>query len=404
MEKQSIHDLITQHATEIFDEVVAHRKHLHAHPELSFQEYETAKYVSEVLTKLNIQHETGVAGTGVVAIIRGDHHAPNASCIGLRADLDALPIQEENEVEYKSIHDGIMHACGHDAHATIVLGVGKIIKELADSEESINGNVKLFFQPAEETIGGGERMVQEGCMENPKVDYVLGLHVMPYLDAGRVELKYGKLNASTDSINITLKGKASHGAYPDKGIDAISMAGNVITALQTIVSRNTSPLNSVVISLGKISGGVKDNVIADEVKISGTLRTLDDETRSFTKDRINSIVNGVAMAFGGEGTTSFYDGYQALINDDEVVDVIKDSAEKLLGKENVVFKEFPSLGAEDFSYFIDAAKGAFFHLGCGDSKRGITSPIHTEFFDIDEECLKVGVKLQIENVLALLNK
>ena len=391
---------INKRIEEVYDEIVEIRRDFHKNPELSENELRTQGKIREYLNQWGIENYV-CAETGVVGIIRGKNPGKT---IGIRGDIDALPILEKNNVSYSSVNPGVMHACGHDAHATIVLGVGKIIKELADSEESINGNVKLFFQPAEETIGGGERMVQEGCMENPKVDYVLGLHVMPYLDAGRVELKYGKLNASTDSINITLKGKASHGAYPDKGIDAIAMAGNVITALQTIVSRNTSPLNSVVISLGKISGGVKDNVIADEVKISGTLRTLDDETRSFTKDRINSIVNGVAMAFGGEGTTSFYDGYQALINDDEVVDVIKDSAEKLLGKQNVEFKEFPSLGAEDFSYFIDAAKGAFFHLGCGNAAKGITSPIHTEFFDIDEECLKVGVKLQVENVLALLNK
>ncbi len=393
---------INKRINEIYDEIVAIRRDFHMNPELSQNELRTQGRIREYLNHWGIENYV-CAETGVVGIIRGKNPGKT---IGIRGDIDALPINEKNNVPYCSVNPGVMHACGHDAHTTIVLGVAKIIKELADSEESINGNVKLFFQPAEETIGGGDRMVKEGCMENPTVDYVLGLHVMPYLDAGKVELKYGKLNASTDSINIILKGKASHGAYPDKGIDAIAMAGNVITALQTIVSRNTSPLNSVVISLGKISGGVKDNVIADEVKISGTLRALDDETRSYTKDRINSIVNGVAMAFGGEGTTTFYDGYQALINDDEVVDVIKDSAEKLLGKENVVFKEFPSLGAEDFSYFIDAAAkgGAFFHLGCGNAAKGITSSIHTEYFDIDEECLKVGVKLQVENILALLNK
>jgi amidohydrolase len=389
---------IDKRVNEIYDELVEIRRDFHRNPELSQNEFRTQGKIREYLNKWGIENYV-CADTGVVGIIKGKKPGKT---IGIRGDIDALPILEQNNVSYCSVNPGIMHACGHDAHTTVVLGVGKIIKELADSEESINGNVKLLFQPAEETIGGADRMVKEGCMENPKVDYVLGLHVMPYLDAGKAELKYGKLNASTDSINITLKGKSSHGAYPDLGIDAIAMAGNVITALQTIVSRNTSPLNSVVVSLGKISGGVKDNVIADEVKITGTLRALDDETRKYTKERISSIVHNVAGAFGGEGTTSFYDGYQALINDDEVVDIIKENAEKLLGKENVQFKEFPSLGAEDFSYFVNAAKGAFFHLGCGNSEKGITSPIHTENFDIEEECLKVGVRLQAENILTLM--
>ena len=389
---------IDKRVNEIYDELVEIRRDFHRNPELSQNEFRTQGKIREYLNKWGIENYV-CADTGVVGIIKGKKPGKT---IGIRGDIDALPILEQNNVSYCSVNPGVMHACGHDAHTTVVLGVGKIIKELADSEESINGNVKLLFQPAEETIGGADRMVKEGCMENPKVDYVLGLHVMPYLDAGKVELKYGKLNASTDSINITLKGKSSHGAYPDLGIDAIAMAGNVITALQTIVSRNTSPLNSVVVSLGKISGGVKDNVIADEVKITGTLRALDDETRKYTKERISSIVHNVAGAFGGEGTTSFYDGYQALINDDEVVDIIKENAEKLLGKENVQFKEFPSLGAEDFSYFVNAAKGAFFHLGCGNSEKGITSPIHTENFDIEEECLKVGVRLQAENILTLM--
>ena len=389
---------IDKRVNEIYDELVEIRRDFHRNPELSQNEFRTQGKIREYLNKWGIENYV-CADTGVVGIIKGKKPGKT---IGIRGDIDALPILEQNNVSYCSVNPGVMHACGHDAHTTVVLGVGKIIKELADSEESINGNVKLLFQPAEETIGGADRMVKEGCMENPKVDYVLGLHVMPYLDAGKVELKYGKLNASTDSINITLKGKSSHGAYPDLGIDAIAMAGNVITALQTIVSRNTSPLNSVVVSLGKISGGVKDNVIADEVKITGTLRALDDETRKYTKERISSIVHNVAGAFGGEGTTSFYDGYQALINDDEVVDIIKENAVKLLGKENVQFKEFPSLGAEDFSYFVNAAKGAFFHLGCGNSEKGITSPIHTENFDIEEECLKVGVRLQAENILTLM--
>jgi amidohydrolase len=385
---------------EIFDELVQIRRDFHMHPELSQYEFGTQRKIREYLNKWGIENYT-CAETGVVGIIRGKN---KGKTVGIRGDIDALPIHEENDVPYRSLTPGVMHACGHDAHAAIVLGTAKIIKELADSEDSINGNVKIFFQPAEETIGGAERMIREGCMEEPKVDYVLGLHVQPYLNAGKVELKYGKLNASTDSINIVLKGKAAHAAYPDKGIDAIVMAGHVITALQSIVSRNTSPLNPVAISLGRISGGVKDNIIADEVKITGTLRTLDDETRQYTKDRISSIVKNTARAFGGEGLTTFCEGYKALINNNEVVDIIKENAIKLLGKENVEFKEFPSLGAEDFSYFMDVAKGAFFHLGCGNPAKGITSPIHTEHFDIDEECLKVGVRLQVENVMTLLKR
>lgn len=385
---------------EIFDELVQIRRDFHMHPELSQNEFGTQRKIREYLNKWGIENYT-CAETGVVGIIRGKN---KGKTVGIRGDIDALPIHEENDVPYRSLTPGVMHACGHDAHAAIVLGTAKIIKELADSEDSINGNVKIFFQPAEETIGGAERMIREGCMEEPKVDYVLGLHVQPYLNAGKVELKYGKLNASTDSINIVLKGKAAHAAYPDKGIDAIVMAGHVITALQSIVSRNTSPLNPVAISLGRISGGVKDNIIADEVKITGTLRTLDDETRQYTKDRISSIVKNTARAFGGEGLTTFCEGYKALINNNEVVDIIKENAIKLLGKENVEFKEFPSLGAEDFSYFMDVAKGAFFHLGCGNPAKGITSPIHTEHFDIDEECLKVGVRLQVENVMTLLKR
>ena len=389
---------IDKRIDKIFGELVEIRRDFHINPELSQEEFRTRDKIRGYLDEWGIENYI-CAETGVLGIIKGRN---KGKTIAVRADIDALPIQEKNDLPYRSVNPGVMHACGHDAHAAIVLGVARIIKELADSGDSINGNVKLFFQPAEETIGGAERMIKEGCMENPKVDYVLGLHVMPYIDAGVVELKYNKLNASTDSVKIILKGKAAHGAYPDKGVDAIVMAGHVITGLQSIVSRNTSPLNSVVLSLGKISGGVKNNVIADEVIISGTLRTLDHETRHYSKDRISDLVNNVAAAFGGRGFTSFSEGYQALINDNEVVDLIKENAEKLLGRENVEFKEFPSMGAEDFSYFLDAAKGAFFHLGCGNKAKGITENIHTANFNIDEECLKVGVGLQVENILTLL--
>lgn len=391
---------INKRIDEIFNELVEIRRDFHKNPELSQKEFRTQKKIREYLNEWGIENYDS-AETGLVGIIRGKNPGKT---VAVRGDIDALPIHEKNNTSYRSINPGVMHACGHDAHTTIVLGLGKIMKELADSEDSINGNVKLFFQPAEETVGGAERMIKEGCMANPTVDYVLGLHVMPHLDSGKIELKYGKVNAATDTIKIDIKGKSSHGAYPHEGIDAIVIAGHVITALQTIVSREISPLNSAVITLGKISGGRKENIIADEVKIRGTLRTLDKGTRKFVRDRITNIVKNTAAAHGGLGTVNYIDGYHALINHDEVVDLIKENAEKILGQENIVYKEYPSMGAEDFSYFLDAAKGAFFNLGCGNSAKGITSPIHTETFDIDEECLKVGVKLQIENVLSLLKK
>jgi amidohydrolase len=381
---------------EIFEEVVKIRRDFHMNPELSQQEIRTQEKIMSYLKSWGIEY-TSCAETGVVGLIKGS----NGKTVGIRADIDALPIKEKSEVSYASKNSKVMHACGHDAHTSILLGVAKILKQM---ESELQGNIKLFFQPAEETIGGADRMVKEGCMKNPDVDYVLGLHVMPYIETGMVELKYGKLNASTDEVKITVNGKSAHGAYPDKGIDSIMIAGHVITAVQSLVSRNISPLNSVVLTLGQIHGGVKDNVIADEVVMTGTLRTLDSETRNYAKQKINEIVSNVAAAFGGIAKAEFNEGYRALINNDEVVDVIKENAEKILGKENIVYKEFPSLGAEDFSYFLDECKGAFFHLGCGNDKKGITAAIHTENFDIDEECLKIGIQLQVENVLSLLNK
>ncbi|WDV44959.1 M20 family metallopeptidase [Clostridiaceae bacterium M8S5] len=380
----------------IYNELVDIRRDFHMHPELSTKEFRTRDKICEYLTKWGIEHEV-IATTGVVGIIRGKE---SGNTVALRADIDALPIKEENNVLYKSKYEGIMHACGHDAHATILLGVAKLLKQM---EDSIKGNVKLFFQPAEESTGGALPMINEGCMDNPKVDYVLGLHVMPNLDAGKVELKYGKLNASTDSVNITIKGKSGHGAYPEQGIDAIMIAGHVLVGLQSIVSRNISPLNSVALSIGTIQGGTRGNVISDEVTMIGTLRTLDSETRQYTKDRIKGIVENISASFGGSGEAQILDGYEPLVNDSDVVNIIKNTSESLLGRENIVFKETPSLGGEDFSYFSNRTKGGFFHLGCGNSKKHINNSLHNSSFDIDEECLKVGVRLQIANTLALLD-
>lgn len=321
--------------------------------------------------------------------------------MGLRADIDALPVVELNDLPFKSVNHGVMHACGHDVHTAIALGVIKLFKEM---EDELEGSVKVFFQPAEETVGGAKRMIDEGCLKNPEVDYVISLHVSPGMDVGNVELKYGKLNAATNEFSIKVIGKSSHAAYPEQSADSIVAAGYIITALQTLVSRNVSPLNPVVVTLGKINGGTKNNIITGEVIMSGTMRTLDPETRAFGKRRIEEIARSTAKAHGADVVVEFEEGYPSLINNDEVVDVIKETAEEILGVDKVRFKEFPSMGADDFAYFCRETKGAYYFLGCGNKDKGWVAPGHSEYFIVDEECIKVGVMLQTKILINLLNK
>ena len=373
------------------------RRKLHSTPEMGLQEFLTKQTIINYLDEIGIEYKEYENHTGIMAYILKDNAKRT---VAVRADIDALPIQENNDLEYKSTINGQMHACGHDAHTAILLGVCKVLNEIKDKLEV---NVKMFFQPAEETVGGAELMIKDGCMENPKVDYTIGLHVDPHIETGSVGVKYGNLNASTDTIEITVKGKKGHGAYPHEGIDSIVAAAHVITSLQTIVSRNIDPTNSMVLSLGKIHGGVKENIICDEVKIGGTLRTLDPKTRAFAKERIVHIVENTCKSFLTEGSVSIETGYSPLVNDDFVVDVVKESVEELLGKDKLVIKQQPSLGAEDFSFFLEHSKGAFYHLGCRNEAKNIVHLLHTSEFNIDEECLAVGVALHIANVLKLGN-
>lgn len=373
------------------------RRHLHQNPELSDKELETQKYIMDRLTEMGAEYYP-IARTGVVGLVRG---LAGGNTVALRADIDALPMQDNKDVPYRSHAPEVCHACGHDAHTTIALGVARYFSERRDQ---FRGTIKLLFQPAEEAIGGARRMVEEGCMKDPVVDYVIGKHVMSYLEAGEVEVKYGKLNASTDGLKITVTGKASHGAYPDTGIDALLAATAVVQGVHTIVSRNIPPLESVVISLGTIQGGTKSNTICDEVVIKGTMRTVNESVRQAAKARLTKMVEDAAAAYGAVGTVEISPGYDALINDDEIVTVIKELAETHLGRDKVRMKEFPSMGAEDFSFFLNEAKGAFYHLGCGNKAKGITAPTHSNTFDIDESCLSLGVFLDICVLEALLNR
>lgn len=389
---------IKKRVDDLFEELIEIRRDFHMYPELSEDEHRTCEKICEYLTKWGIEHISDGPKTGVIAIIRGKKEGIT---VGARADIDALPIMEENDLDYKSVNDGVMHACGHDVHTTIHLGVAKLLKEM---EDELEGNIKIFFQPAEETIGGADRMIKAGCLLNPNVESIVSLHLMPYMDVGHVELKYGKLNAATNEFNIKVKGQTSHAAYPERSVDAIVIGGHMITALQSLVSRNTSPLESVVLTIGQIHAGIKNNIIAGELNMSGTLRTLDPKIRIYSKDRIKEIVESIAKAYGGTATVEFEEGYPALINNDEVVDVLKETAERVLGKDKVHLKEFPSMGADDFSFFCEQTKGAYYNLGSGNKAKGWTYPIHSEKFIVDEECIKTGVILQTETLIQLLKE
>lgn len=378
--------------------LVEMRRDIHRHPELGMEEYQTREKVTTLLDEMGIPYETGYANTGVVGYIKGENEGKT---VALRADMDALPIQETNDVPYKSTVDGKMHACGHDAHTTILLGTAKLLQK---NREHLRGTVKLFFQPAEETVGGAKPMIEQGVMENPKVDAVFGLHVAPEIPVGNIGVKYGQMNASSDTLLMTIKGQSGHGAYPHDGKDAIVISSHVITALQTIVSRNVDPRESAVISIGEIHGGKQKNIIADEVEMVGTLRTFTEEVRQLTLDRIDALLNYTTKALGGGYVFELgTDGYTSLINNTSMVDMVKHAGTKLLGAAKVTTIQHPSMGVEDFAYFTKAAPSAFFRLGCRNEAKDIIHGAHTGKFDIDEDCLSIGVAMQTQNVLDCLN-
>lgn len=388
---------IKEKINHINEELINIRRDFHKNPELSDNEYETMEMICKYLDLWGIKYEKGVARTGVVGIIEG---SKEGKTIGLRADTDALPITEATGVEYASQNPGVMHACGHDAHITILLGAAKILNSI---KSELKGSVKLFFQPAEETIGGAERMIGEGYLENPYVDNVLGLHMAPELDTGKIQVKYGKMNAASDMITIVVRGKSTHGASPHEGVDPIVIAANIIMSLQTISSRNTSPVNPIIFTVGSVHGGTKGNVIPDEVKMECILRTLDNETRSYSKRRIIELVENISKSYGGVGEVIIDESYAPLINSDEIVSLVKEVGSEVVGEGNVLEILEPSMGAEDFSYFAQARKSCFFSLGCGNKEKDCKHPLHSNKFNIDEDSLRIGVEMQVRNVLKLLN-
>lgn len=385
----TLKDKIQQLAQAYHPETVALRRHIHQNPELSFEEHETGKYVAAQLQQWGIQHQVGIAGTGVVALIEGKN--PGKNTVALRADMDALPIIEANEVPYKSQNPGVMHACGHDVHTASLLGAAKILQETRQDWE---GTVKLIFQPAEERLpGGASLMIKEGVLQNPNPTAIAGQHVHPPLAAGKVGFRPGRYMGSCDELYITITGKGGHGAMPQDCVDPILLAAHMITALQQIVSRNNDPTMPTVLTFGKInSTGGATNIIPKEVKIEGTFRTMNETWRKEAHRRMKYMAEHLIEGMGGKIDFFIDVGYPCLLNDEALTLRMRESAEDYLGVENVV--DLPvRLTAEDFSYYSQEMPACFYRLGTGNVERGITSPVHSDTFDIDEEALKVGAGL-----------
>lgn len=375
-------------ASQYSEEIINIRRELHSNPELSFKEFETSKLICSFLTKNGIEFQSDVVDTGVVALIKGKN--PEKKTIALRADMDALPIKEETNLACKSKNDGVMHACGHDVHTASLLGVAKILNELKTEFE---GTVKFLFQPGEEKIPGGAKlMIKEGVLESPKVENVIGQHVFPELEVGKVGFKKGMYMASADELYVTVIGKGGHAALPHKLVDPILIASHIIVGLQQLISRNCSPYIPSVLSFGDIKGKGATNIIPDKVEIKGTFRTFDEKWRADAHEKMVFMAQSIAESMGGRCKFEVRRGYPFLVNDDEVTQASKEFAIEYLGEKNVVDLEL-RMTAEDFAYFSQQLPSCFYRLGTSNFSEGIKGNLHSSTFAVDESSLEIGMGL-----------
>lgn len=378
---------------ELTDWLVATRRDLHMHPELSHEEVETTARIKEILQGLDIEAHDLSGLTGVVGIIRGKG---GGNTIALRADIDALPIQELNKVAYRSQRNGIMHACGHDVHTTIMLGVAKYLQESGISK-NLKGNVKLLFQPAEEKGTGAREMIARGVLENPRVDRIFACHVSPDLPVGTVGVNRTQSHASSDQFSLVLHGKGAHGARPNEGIDPIVAGSYFITAIQTIVSRDISPTDTGVITVGKFTAGSAANIIPEQARLEGTIRAFNDQVRGRLITRIREIIHGIEGSFRVSCGFDFHEGMPACINDEQVSAFLYDVASHVLGSDEVTYIP-PVTGSEDFALFALERPSAIIRLGCGNIEKGLVHPLHSPHFNVDEEVLVIGVRVFVEAI------
>lgn len=377
---------IRQKASERLNELVATRRHLHQHPELSFKEFETSRYIQQRLAEMGIPFQVMV-DTGIVALIKG---AQPGKVIALRADIDALPIHEKNEVDYCSQNAGVMHACGHDVHTTSLLGAAGILNDL---RAEWKGTVKLIFQPGEEKLpGGASLMIKAGALESPSPSGIYGQHVYPELEAGKVGFRAGKYMASADEIYLRVIGKGGHAALPHRNVDPVLIASHIVVALQQVVSRNAHPGTPSVLSFGKIVGEGATNVIPSEVNLEGTFRTFDETWRKEAHEHIRSIATGVAKSMGGDCEVDIRIGYPFVLNDEKLTEKSKEWAKAYLGEDQVIDLDM-RMTAEDFSFYAQAMPGCFYRLGTRQGADGPMLGLHTPTFDVNEHCLEVGCGL-----------
>lgn len=372
---------ILSKAAALKEDIISWRRHLHQNPELSFEEVETVRFVKEKLEQLNFDIEYPIAKTGLVATLKGESEGPT---VALRADMDALPIQEESNIPYKSSVDGVGHLCGHDAHTAILLGAAHILSQ----NPLKKGNIKLLFQPAEEGYGGAEVMVNEGALQSPHVDVIAGLHVHPTVKTGETSITEGYATACADSFDIKIIGKGGHAAHPHLSIDPIAIASTVIASLQQVVSRNVDPLENIVLTIGKINGGFARNVIAPEVTLEGTVRLLNPNLRPLVKEKMDEYLKGITEGMGGSYEFTYTDGIPSVYNEPTLIPELQHSIDKILG-ENQLLKVKPSMGGEDFSYYTNEIPGVFFRLG---TNGGVETsyPNHHPKFNVDEDALPYG--------------
>jgi amidohydrolase len=366
-------------------DVILQRRHLHAHPELSYQEFETARYVADQLKSMGLQPTEGVATTGVLVEIKGRN--PEKKTIALRADMDALPIHEANNIPYKSKVDGVMHACGHDVHTSSLLGTARILNAVKDRFE---GTVRLIFQPGEEkNPGGASYMIRDGALKNPEPATILGQHVFPLLPVGKIGFREGMYMASCDELYLKVIGKGGHAGAPDLTVDPILIASHIIIALQQVISRNASPKQPTVLSFGRFIAEGATNIIPNEVNIAGTFRAMNEEWRASALKKIKKMAENIAEGMGGKCEVEISKGYPYLENNPQLTRRIKSAAAEYVGHENVVDIDI-TLAAEDFSYYSQVIPASFYRLGTKNETKGITSYVHTPTFDIDEDALKIG--------------